>query len=176
VIYDDSVLARFNAKVGPPDEKGCMEWTACRHEDGYGMFRLNGKTVLAHRLSLVIHQGIDFPHPDVKALHSCDNPPCCNPEHLRWGTQADNGGDKKARGRSPRGEAHAMHKLTSEQVMEIHRLYSSGGYSQSALGRRFGVDRGQIGRIVHGERWTEEYELFHGRKPGSDSRENAAVA
>jgi hypothetical protein len=176
VICDDADIARFNAKVGPPDEKGCMEWTAYRDRAGYGQFKLNGKLVLAHRLSLVIHQGIEIPHPDVKALHSCDNPPCVNPDHLRWGTPKDNGGDKKKRGRSPRGEKNGKHKLTSDQVMQIHHLYSSGGYPQKELGRRFGVVQAQISAIVNGKKWTEEYELFHGLQPGSDSFEKTAVA
>jgi hypothetical protein len=162
MTYSDSDIDRFNSKVGPVNEKGCMEWQAYRLPKGYGRFGLNGKMVGANRLALAIHQGVEIPAPDVKALHSCDNPPCVNPDHLRWGTQKNNGEDRKERGRSAdtRGEMNGHHKLTSEQVMEIHRLYSSGGYSQTALGRRFGVSHVQIGRIVNGERWTEEYEEF----------------
>jgi hypothetical protein len=164
VKYTRADIERFEAKVGPPNERGCIEWTAYRNEDGYGQFRLGGKMVRAHRLSLVIHQGIEIPPPEIEALHSCDNPPCVNPDHLRWGTPKDNGGDKKKRGRSPRGEKNGKHKLTSRQVMEIHQLYSSGGYSQTELGRRFGVHQTQIGFIVRGEQWTEEYAEFQRRK------------
>lgn len=31
------------------------------------------------------------------ALHSCDNPPCCNPRHLRWGTHTENMADRRIR-------------------------------------------------------------------------------
>lgn len=31
--------------------------------------------------------------------HSCDNPPCCNPDHLLIGTQQDNVNDMIERGR-----------------------------------------------------------------------------
>jgi hypothetical protein len=160
MTYSDSDIARFNAKVGEPNENGCMEWTAYRLPEGYGQFRLGGKMVKATRFALANHQGVEIPPSDVKCLHSCDNPPCVNPDHLRWGTQKNNGEDMKERGRSAdqRGEKNGHHKLTSDQVMEIHQLYSSGGYTQTALGRRFGVDQTQIGRIVRGKKWPEEYE------------------
>jgi hypothetical protein len=165
LILNEEQDGNFRVKVGPPNEEGCMEWTAYRNEDGYGVFGLNGRLVLATRLSLAIHQGVEIPPPDVKALHSCHNPPCVNPEHLRWGTPKNNSDDMVKCGRSTRGERHAMHKLTSAQVMQIHQLYASGGYSLRVLGRAFGVSDTQINRIVNGERWTEEYEKFHGNPP-----------
>jgi hypothetical protein len=33
------------------------------------------------------------------ALHSCDNPGCVNPDHLRWGTAAENVADMVSRNR-----------------------------------------------------------------------------
>lgn len=32
-------------------------------------------------------------------MHTCDNPPCCNPSHLVLGTQAENLADMRAKGR-----------------------------------------------------------------------------
>jgi hypothetical protein len=35
----------------------------------------------------------------MQILHRCDNPQCCNPEHLFVGTQAENMADMRRKGR-----------------------------------------------------------------------------
>lgn len=61
-----------------------------------------GKQVRVSHVALAID---GKPRPgDLWALHSCDNPQCVNPAHLRWGTELDNRKDIisrwKGRGRS----------------------------------------------------------------------------
>lgn len=95
---------RFWAKVDKTD--GCWNWTACTSH-GYGQFKLSKaeKTVRAHRFSYFLHYG-EF-DPKWRVLHSCDNPPCVNPAHLRLGTDADNARDRDDRGRN--GNANKTH-------------------------------------------------------------------
>ena len=77
----------------------CINWTGAMDGRGYGVRRINKKVVKAHRAALAEAEGIDIPPPSVKCLHSCDNPVCVNPDHLRWGTQFDNVQDAVKRGR-----------------------------------------------------------------------------
>lgn len=74
----------------------CWEWKAAKNKAGYGCIGINGTVQLAHRTSYFIHHGS---WPDMPVLHSCDNPACVNPAHLRLGDHAENAKDKMQRGR-----------------------------------------------------------------------------
>lgn len=94
------IADRFAGKYTADEKTGCWNWTACKDKNGYGHIALGGKHgghVLAHRVSYEANVG---PIPDgMMVLHSCDNPACVNPAHLRVGTQFDNMADMAARGR-----------------------------------------------------------------------------
>jgi hypothetical protein len=77
--------------------EGCWEWKRGRYAQGYGQVFFDGKTTGAHRVAFALAKG-SIPA-GLHILHSCDNPPCCNPDHLRAGTHRDNADDKIARGR-----------------------------------------------------------------------------
>jgi len=87
---------RFWEKV---DMRGhCWEWTAAKTSCGYGRFKVEGKTVGAHRVSYELHYG-EIPE-EMCVLHTCDTPPCVNPEHLFLGTPTDNNRDRDQKGRN----------------------------------------------------------------------------
>ena len=87
-----------NIKVS---SNGCWEWQAGKDKDGYGKVKRFGKTIRTHRL---FYEYYVEPIPEgLLALHHCDNPGCCNPEHLYLGTQLDNEHDKDSRGRRRNG-------------------------------------------------------------------------
>lgn len=121
----------------------------------YGVVYVEGARTGAHVLALMLATG-EGPN-NRMALHSCDNPPCCNPRHLRWGTNRENGLDMDRRDRRVtkpvQGEAHGKAKLDEETVRQIRALRASGRGVRS-LAREFGMDSGQISRICTGKRWA----------------------
>ena len=77
----------------------CLLWTGARNNYGYGVVRSDGRLMLAHRLSYLLHRG---PIPDGAILrHHCDTPACVAPWHLTPGTHSENLFDAYARGRRP---------------------------------------------------------------------------
>jgi hypothetical protein len=93
-------IARFNATVQP--QEGCWVWPGEVNNKGYGVFRTyrdgQARKHYAHRLAHFLASGEDISGFVVR--HDCDNPPCCNPSHLRSGTQADNMRDSIERNRA----------------------------------------------------------------------------
>jgi hypothetical protein len=67
---------------------GCWEWTGAHLKDGYSRFKVDGRTVLAHRCAYELAVG---PIPDGLTLdHLCRNRGCVNPAHLEPVTQREN--------------------------------------------------------------------------------------
>ena len=94
-------LERFwqRVSVGLPDE--CWLWSGNIGTRGYGFFRVydgdnNEKRVTAHRYMVSLREPLDD---SLVVMHSCDNPPCVNPAHLRQATQGENVLDAMRKGR-----------------------------------------------------------------------------
>lgn len=128
----------------------CWEWQGCKDDHGYGRVMIGGVRKRAHRYALIFATGQD--PADLHALHSCDNPPCCNPGHLRWGTPKENMADRKQRRRGfiPTGAKHGTAKLTDADARRI----KFGGESPKALMSEFGVAKSVIYHIRQGRSWT----------------------
>lgn len=133
-----------------PDE--CWPWVAGADKDGYGVISVDNKQRRAHVLVLECSTGEQAN--GRFALHSCDNPPCCNPGHLRWGTSADNQNDCARRKRRS-GEVNGASKLTSENVDQIRARYVKGSkdHGLAALAKQFTVGTSTIYDVVCGRTW-----------------------
>ena len=125
----------------------CLEWTGGTLHDGYGQTSAYDKKWRTHRLALHL-EGIDVSGHHV--LHSCDNPSCCNPAHLRIGTPQDNMDDMKSRGRQTRGVDTNSAKLTEQDVLEIRAIT---GMTNRAIADKFGVGTTNISYIRNRKLW-----------------------
>ena len=146
---------------------GCWLWRGASDQAGYGQVTCRQKFFGAHRLAYLAAYG-RLPRGAV-IRHSCDNPSCVNPRHLKAGTQAENIRDRDARGRTARGERHGLAKLTAGDVLAIRAEYRPG--AAPALADQYGVAPSTIWSIGEGRTWThlpnppDEMERYDGPKP-----------
>ena len=153
--FQDRLWSKIDKK-GPED---CWPWLASTVGRGYGSVRIgasrSGK-MLAHRAVYLQHFGGPIPD-DLQVLHSCDNPPCCNPAHLFLGANADNMADRDAKGRGAkppihRGATHPRAKLTAAEAAEIRT--SVGPLHETA--ERYGVGISQVSAIRRRISWNDQ--------------------
>ena len=141
---------RFWRQVDRRGDDECWPWTGGLKSGGYGAFHIGGRQIGAHRYAAGCRIG-----DGVVVMHTCDNPPCCNPAHLRKGTIADNNADRSRKGRNAdiRGERNVNAKLRAADVHLIRQLATKRGM-QTSLAKRYGMSEAQISRIVNGTRWA----------------------
>ena len=152
------IKARFLSKIDirGPDE--CWEWQASCHTSGYGRFKIASHvTMMANRVSLVLHTGED--RTDLMALHRCDNPPCCNPHHLYWGTHSDNMQDMHRRGRYPdrdqSGVNNGAAKIDERQLaLIVTRLQE--GWNNKQIAEDLPIGHAMVSKIRLGHMWSEQ--------------------
>lgn len=145
-----SLECRFSSMVQRSTPNLCWPWIGYFDPgDGYGRIAVGGKSRKAHRVALFLKSKM-WP-PDL-VRHTCDNRLCCNPNHLRDSTHAENMADMKAKGRSntARGQDSNWAKLTEHDVRAIR---GDCGSSNSAAAKRYGVTRGAIYAVRRGLVW-----------------------
>jgi hypothetical protein len=131
------VIKRFWAKV---DKSGgadaCWPWTAAKLPAGYGRFGVcKGYVTTAHRIAYELAKGPI--QPGLFILHTCDNPPCCNPAHLRAGTHDENMSDMRERSRSRAGSRNVNAKLDEATVLLVRMTHKQTGKTGRALAKFF---------------------------------------
>lgn len=136
--YYATAMDRFWCRVdqsGGPE--ACWPWTGCVKPGGYGFIMHKRRARLTHRVAL---SGSLDEQPDMMACHRCDNPICCNPAHLFWGTARDNSDDCCAKGR----------KRGAPRVIDVGELLRrrERGDSYSVLAEFFGVNQASIGKAL----------------------------
>lgn len=175
-LQDISVQVRFWSHVDSSRAGSCWPWKAALTADGYGFFSMKfvdgaTRSRRASRVAWAYGNG-RWPDVDEVVRHECDNPICCNPNHLVIGSHRDNMLDRAERKTSRsrgdthwtrtqpanvrRGSAVGGSKLTEAQVLEIKARYAaSGGVrgAQVALAKEYGVSPQMVNMILKGKWW-----------------------
>lgn len=97
VKLSDEDRIQFWKRIKKGEENECWEWIGLKDSAGYGIFQAFRYNKRAHRIALSITSGQS--KRERFCCHSCDNPPCCNPKHLFWGTPRENTQDSIRKGR-----------------------------------------------------------------------------
>ena len=141
-------LRRFESKVTRTDS-GCWIWVGARlRSGGYGAMRLDhdGATVRVHRVAYEHFVG-SIPS-GMCVCHRCDNPTCCNPQHLWLGTRGDNARDSVRKGRRHR----PRQKLTVEIVRKM-RAQRGDGATYASLARKYSISPTTALHACRGTTW-----------------------
>lgn len=146
------IRLRFAIKHTTP-ETGCWEWVAAKNSGGYGLIRHNNRSSLAHRVSYELHVA-SIPAGGFDLLHTCDNPGCVNPAHLRLCVHAHNMADHARKGGALRAQMkRADLKLVPEAVREIRRLLAKK-VPQRVIAAQYGISYSSVFRIGKGLLWS----------------------
>jgi DNA-directed RNA polymerase specialized sigma24 family protein len=130
----------------------CLEWPYARFHHGHGQC-WDGKRV--RKASNLVCEIVHGPAPADKpfAAHSCGNPSCCNPRHLRWASPYENVQDRGQQGRTARGERAGLAKLTDESIRTIRQRYEAGE-SQQAIADDYDVWQTTVSSIIRRKTWA----------------------
>jgi hypothetical protein len=100
-------ISGFWSKVKILSDNECWPWLRRKDRKGYGQLFFTRDNEKAHRVAFQVTNG---PIPSgFCVLHHCDNPICCNPDHLFLGTQLDNIKDMAEKGRGRNSMSGATH-------------------------------------------------------------------
>ena len=150
ITIKESDHDRFWSKINIKDKSECWVWMACLHKTGYGSFKIGGKkgkVILAHRFSAFLSHETFYE--EMQYLHSCDNPSCCNPNHLRPGTMNDNMKDRTERNRN-RSKRHGngYTKIDDEKRNKIMSM-KIDGKNNSEIGRIMNITPTRVYQIYN---------------------------
>lgn len=131
-------------------ETACWPWKGAPSTGGYGVLKVEGRRVPAHRFAYEQAHG-SIPA-QMYVCHSCDNRMCVNPAHLFAGTHFDNAADARSKARHRTGQQVACAKLDPDAVREIRRRVADGE-SMRGVAKEFGVSSQTVNAVVARATW-----------------------
>lgn len=133
--------AKFWINVNVAGETECWPWNLRVNKKGRGIVQWEGKKKYASRVAFELVNG--HVKDNEVIMHTCDNPGCCNPAHLKRGTQQQNVQDAVNKGRT-------WSKLTKDQVAAI----KSDVRTNMAIAKDYGVNHRTVSAIKTGIIWV----------------------
>lgn len=144
-------------------DNGCIFCIShAKDQDGYTRISYNGKPERLFRVLYEKNFG-EIPK-NMVVRHKCDNPSCCNVNHLEIGTYLDNIQDKIDRKRTGKGkpnlkikgENNGQHRLTEKQVKEI---FLSKDTCRN-LAKKYNVSNVTISNMKNKKYWKDVTDLL----------------
>lgn len=156
MIIKQTLEERFWSKVDIRSPFECWPWLAAvrRKDEGYGAFWLNGRHQPASRIAYSLAFK-DVPV-GLHVCHHCDNPSCCNPEHLFLGTNADNAHDRDSKGRTATGDKNrtTAWNFHEKDVILIRNLVKNKELKQREIAKMFNVSPSVINNLIKGRTYA----------------------
>ena len=130
-------------------ETGCWEYTLQRNAQGYGQVKWMGIKTGAHRVAAAIKFGHPLMGRELPICHTCNNPPCFNPDHLYDGTPSTNQLDSVLRG---------THKEDRKTHCPKGHPYDASNTVADSGKRKCRVCKNELARrwwAAHGKEWRK---------------------
>lgn len=194
VIDKQSLRREFSSKIAARED-GCQIWSGSVGFSGYGQLAFEGRTWSAHRLAYEIANGpIGQDAQKWWVLHKCDNPACCNPDHLYLGDAKDNANDMIDRKRQRMGfkrygggEGVRFGRVFYEiggEIKTLHEWAERLGVNSSTLEQRISAgwpekDLGLSSRVFKRHLKADgqtQYRRFSGLEEVDNYKSEASVA
>jgi len=143
-ISEDIRRTKFWSRVNIKANDACWLWIGFTMAGTYGVFGYHGKKPYAHRLAWLFYYGsIDE---DLRVLHKCNNPSCCNPHHLYQGTDKQNMDDRDVCGHT------TGRKLQDNDYLEIWKQYHHKNISVKEISHLYRIHPMSVYQIIRGNR------------------------
>ena len=151
--HPQKIIDKFFKSINyPGNDFECWLWMKDLNF-GYGIFHINQiKKVRAHRFIYECYYG-PIP-PGLLVMHSCDNPRCCNPEHLSIGTTQDNVDDKIRKNCQAVGSKNGFSTLTEDEIIDILEGIKNDKFkTRSQICQQYSISNQTIYMILNRKRW-----------------------